>query len=320
MEDPSKNILNVVDKQASEALVEQKYKLKVIIETILLCGREEISIRGSKDFGTFSVEAGNTNEGNLRALLRYRANGDDKLKQSLINTPKNATYISPQIQNEIIEVIGTYIQICIIKEVKQAVYFAILVDETTDICGKEQLSLTIRFYNKEAEMVKESFICYIELGDLKGSSISAIILNKIAELGLDAEFLRGQGYDGASNMSGSNNGVQSIIKAKYPAAIYIHCSSHVLNLSLNTTSKIPEIRNIFSIISEICSYFRRSPKRSAALCRIFEKRNKSSKRLPSYCETRWVERHDCVQIFRESVEEIVEALEEFGEDGKTKFY
>ncbi|XP_058985856.1 52 kDa repressor of the inhibitor of the protein kinase-like [Musca domestica] len=116
-------------------------------------------------------------------------------------------------------------------------------------------------------------------------------------------------------MAGNYNGVQAIIKTKYPSAIYIHCSSHILNLSLNAASKLPDIRNIFSIISEICTFFRRSPKRSGVLSKMFTEGNKPSKRLPNFCETRWVERHDSVQIFNESLEEIIQSLEELGEKG-----
>lgn len=52
---------------------------------------------------------------------------------------------------------------------------------------------------------------------------------------------------------------------------------------------------------------------------MFTEGNKSSKRLPNFCETRWVERHDSVQIFNESLEEIIQSLEDIGEKGMMKF-
>lgn len=48
----------------------------------------------------------------------------------------------------------------------------------------------------------------------------------IEEHGLDPNKLRGQGYDGAGNMSGKTNGAAAIISSDYPLAIYIHCTSH----------------------------------------------------------------------------------------------
>ena len=42
----------------------------------------------------------------------------------------------------------------------------------------------------------------------------------------------GQSYDGAGNMAGSIKGAAARIKALYPLATYVHCSSHQLNLSV----------------------------------------------------------------------------------------
>jgi len=44
-----------------------------------------------------------------------------------------------------------------------------------------------------------------------GIAIMTAIQNELENIGLTFENLRGQGYDGGSNMSGVNNGVQSLI-------------------------------------------------------------------------------------------------------------
>ena len=41
---------------------------------------------------------------------------------------------------------------------------------------------------------------------------------------------RGQGYDGAANMSSNRVGTQACIKRASPLAVYVHCNSHKLNL------------------------------------------------------------------------------------------
>ena len=56
------------------------------------------------------------------------------------------------------------------------------------------------------------------------------ILTQLSQLGLNLEHTRGQGYDGASNMSGKYRGVQARVKELYPLAMYTHCCNHVLNL------------------------------------------------------------------------------------------
>lgn len=314
-DDIEKSIDFIINKNSNEIMKDQMYKIRVIIETILLCGRQEIALRGNNDSGGLSFNV-HENEGNFRALLKYRSQGDHTLMKSISESSKNATYFSPQIQNEIIDIIGEYIQEQIIKDVRESRFFSLLADETTDISGKEKLSLCIRFYDKKAHKIMECFLKYVQIENLTSQHISEVIISEIAKLGLDLQMLRGQGYDGAPNMSGHQNGVQTKIKDIYPSAIYIHCASHVLNLCLNSASKIAEIRSMFGALAEICSYFRRSAKKSLILSNVFKANGKTSKRLSSYCETRWVERHDCVELFFESMPEIVEALEEIGATGK----
>ena len=48
---------------------------------------------------------------------------------------------------------------------------------------------------------------------------------------MNVENIRGQGYDGISNMTSERVGVQAQIKELFPLATYIHCSSHQLNKS-----------------------------------------------------------------------------------------
>ena len=48
---------------------------------------------------------------------------------------------------------------------------------------------------------------------------------------------RGQCYDGASNMSGSGNGVATQIMAEEKRAVYTHCYGHALNLIVGDAIK-----------------------------------------------------------------------------------
>jgi len=73
--------------------------------------------------------------------------------------------------------------------------------------------------------------------------------------------MRGQGYDGASNMSGKYRGVQARVKELYPLAMYTHCCNHVLNLVISTSSQVPVIRNAMATISDICVFLSGSAQR-----------------------------------------------------------
>ena len=83
-----------------------KKRLVPIVKTILLCGRQTFALRGHDD-STKTIEAQPTsNPGNFKALLQFRVNAGNKdLELHMKTAPKNSTYCSATIQNEIIDVI-----------------------------------------------------------------------------------------------------------------------------------------------------------------------------------------------------------------------
>ncbi|KAL1417835.1 hypothetical protein MTO96_006092 [Rhipicephalus appendiculatus] len=147
--------------------------------------------------------------------------------------------------------------------------------------------------------------------DVSASSLADTLKRELLNLGLHLNMMRGQGYDGAAAMSGAFNGVQALIRNDFPMALYTHCWSHSLNLCLRDASAVQDIRRAFGTISEVCTFFRLSPKRTAVLKKNLEASTKSFGRLRRYCETRWAERHDSVALFGEALSEIVRSLEEF---------
>jgi len=58
----------------------------------------------------------------------------------------------------------------------------------------------------------------------------------------------------AASMAGCFSGVQKKVKDVAPLATYVHCTSHVLNLVLNTGSLVSEIRNMFSTVRQITRF------------------------------------------------------------------
>ena len=81
-----------------------------------------------------------------------------------------------------------------------------------------------------------------------GQAIADQIKFTLEKLTLDLNDLRGQGYDGAGNMSGKYRGAAAIIQHDYPKALYVHCVSHVLNLCIVAASSIQAIRNMYGVV------------------------------------------------------------------------
>lgn len=118
------------------------------------------------------------NEGNFRAILKFKAKDIDHLKNFLSSNYRNK-YISPSIQNEIISTCGDIILKKVVKEVNESRYFSVLADETTDISVVEQLTICVRYLvgSGEEKNVHESFLKFTEVTSLTGESLASAILN-----------------------------------------------------------------------------------------------------------------------------------------------
>jgi hypothetical protein len=68
-----------------------------------------------------------------------------------------------------------------------------------------------------------------------------ILKNAIQSLLMDhslsLSMVRGQGYDGDSNMKGHANGLKKLIMDECPSTYYVHCFAHQLQLTLVAVAK-----------------------------------------------------------------------------------
>lgn len=293
---------------------ENRKRLTPIINTIIFCGRYGIPLRGHRDYGPLNVQNSfvevTPGEGKFRGLLKFRVNsGDDVLRNHLMTCPKNASYISPTIQNEVITACNSLILRKVILNVKEAKYFSVLADETTDVAKLEQFSLCVRYIKDN--IVHESFLQFVPVTSTTGESLANVIIQELKKYGLDLNNLRGQGYDGAASMSGKFNGVQAIIRQLYPTALYVHCASHSLNLAISDASTVQPIRNCMGLIENAFNFFN-TPKRQTVLTGKVDELNATSKRdrLKQLCPTRWIQRQDSIIIMKELLESVISALED----------
>ncbi|GFR22343.1 hypothetical protein TNCT_494421 [Trichonephila clavata] len=144
---------------------------------------------------------------------------------------------------------------------------------------KDQLSIIIRYVttdvndNNEPDNIRinETFIGFIEATNQTAKSLESDVLNFLNTLDINLAKCRGQGYDGAANMSGADGGLQKLSKDKQPTANYVHCSAHNLNLVLsNACNNMPHVREFYDFCQKIYTFFGLSIKRwsDRKLCRI----------------------------------------------------
>ena len=197
----------------------------------------------------------NNNCGNFLAILKLLSEKNTELKDHLDAPPaKNATYVSPGIQNELMHIISCdVLQKQLIDEVKEAKFFSIMTDEV-ESHRTEQLPVCVRLVVNECN-IREEFLEFGKYVQTNGESIFKELMRIIEKAGLDTELCRGQGYDGASNMSSEIVGVQQRIKELCEKAVYTHCCGHNLTLAVVSACKISVVYNMVDTVKETSRVF-----------------------------------------------------------------
>jgi len=278
-------IVNQVNSFRFKQVTENRERLKPIIETLILCGKQNIPLRGHRDDGELLNSNQQTlkNDVNFREILRYRVQSRDMiLKKHLESSSSRATYISKEIQNKLLHCIGDELKSLIVDQIKEVGIYAIILDETTDMSLTEQLSLSLRYVYDEK--IYERFILFVDAyykcindndivsGELKltGRAIGHIVLDILEKLGLDSKLCVGIGTDGCSVMTSNDIGAVTTILETCSMAVRCPCFNHALNISLSQSSKVVSIRNTVSILKEIIAFFNSSAKRQVVLKNILK--------------------------------------------------
>ncbi|XP_062100351.1 uncharacterized protein LOC133806242 [Humulus lupulus] len=270
----------------------------------------------------------------VRKGLAFR--GHDESQESnnqvrvvaLKNASENLKLTSPKIQKDIVNACAMETINVIIRDMGDVV-FSILIDESRDVSIKEQMVVMFRYVDKR-RCVIEQFISIEHAPNTTAISLKIAIDKLFSKHGLSISKLRGQGYDGASNMSGEFNGLKSIIMKENECAFFFHCFSHQLQLALMGVAKKHYLIGTFlTVLSNVVNVVGASSKRRDILrekqaLKVIEalkggellsgrgQNQESGIKRP--CDTRWGSHFGALVSFTIIFSSIIDVLEEITND------
>lgn len=291
---------------ASRAKRQQERNRQILIDVIVLLARTGHPLRGHRE-GPDSH-----NRGLFLEITDLLAQYDPVLQDHFENSPRNATYTSMGIQNELIAALYRSVMEELKKELAIATSFSVIMDEASDYGHKEQVSVVLRYVDADY-VIQERLVNLEPTDSTDAESLVQVLLGSLSKVGLTTDKLIAQCYDGASNMSGGIAGVQAKVKAIQPKAIYTHCYAHCTNLVLvEATSSNQYARNFFGVLQSLYTFLEASPHRQAKLQAIIAEVNSNPRILSikRLSDTRWACRSDAVRAVSANFSAILKALDE----------
>ncbi|KAH9715586.1 TTF-type domain-containing protein [Citrus sinensis] len=177
---------------------EYETRLNAVVDCIRFLLNQWLAFRGHDE------SDGSSNRGNFLELLHFLADHNEDINAvTLKNIPLKLQMTSPKIQKDIVSCVATETTNAIIREMDGAL-FSVLMDESRDISTKEQMAVVLRYVDKNGYVV-ERFVGIEHVSSTTAASLKESLDNMFSRFGLSLSMLRGQGYDGASNMQGEFN-------------------------------------------------------------------------------------------------------------------
>lgn len=202
-------------------------------------------------------------------------------------------------------------EIC--SQISQQKAFAIINDGTQDLSKKDAQAVLVRYISTINGNLRpvERLIEVFTTGDSTGQGLCDRIVPILRELKLQFEWIIGQSYDGASNMSGKYSGLQAKLRELSKKALYIWCQAHRLNLLIEGVLKSsPQVTGTISLLQELYNFFNGFTRNAVLTAAQENERYVQTLKRVSETTRSWRSAEDGVNVVVDRYESIINALED----------
>ena len=220
----TRDIVGSLSTQIAQETLDRRQCFLKLLSNIRFLARQGLPLRGD----------GDEIDSNYMQLLKLRGEDDARVFEWLKR--KTDKYTSSDMQNEMMKVMALQVLREVAMGIQNAPFYTIMVDETSDVSNREQVVICFRWVGEYFD-VHEDFVGLYKADSIDADTIVSIIYDTLQRLNLTMKKVRGQCYDGAATMSGSQSGVAKKLLEKEPRAIYTHCYGHALNLACGDAIK-----------------------------------------------------------------------------------
>lgn len=293
-------------------IAENREVLRVIIEVIIFAARQNIALRGH------SENVLSDNRGNFLELIKLMSHHNSTLQYHLekINSSNHnrLTFMSHESQNKLLLIIAEIIRSVIVKQLKAAGLFSVIIDTTTDVASLEQFSFVVRYVHEGS--IEERLLSLVTASDATGKGLYNTFCTITEMYQIDWKTkLCAQSYDGAAAMQGEYSGLRTYIQNENPKAIYVWCFAHLLNLVIvDTLDSTTDTKIFFGDLHGIVT-FMRARKRTATFYECQKKLNIESKandrirKIKNFSDTRWTSHDRVITVIHDKYEALKNTLE-----------
>ncbi|XP_024986255.1 zinc finger MYM-type protein 1-like [Cynara cardunculus var. scolymus] len=212
-------------KQPEQSNIDYKIHLNASIDCVRFLLRQRLAFRGHDESET------SNNRGNFIELLQFLADHDKSIETvTFKNVAENLKLTSSDFQKAILNAVATETMELILSDIGDD-FFSVHVDECYDVSVKKQMSVVVRYVDTRGHII-ERFLGIEHVPNATSIPLKTALDDLFSRHGLSISNLRGQSYDGASNMQGELGGLKKLILDENRSAYYVHCFAHQLQLTL----------------------------------------------------------------------------------------